>query len=332
LANYTDKKFALVGSGLIGAQWAVHFLRMGMKNIKLFDSFPASLEKAKERIDEGLQWFVEQGALTQAEKDKLVKLPKYTSDMKDAVGDADFVLEQVFENLELKQKVLAEIEAACPADTIISSSTSGIMVRNIAANAVHPERVIGAHPYLPVYLLPLVEIVTDEKVTKENLDTLVDMFKSVNKKPVILKKDSPGYLGTRLMIALFREASYIVHQGICTIEDVDTAFTFGPGLRYALVGPNMTYHLTGGDGGADLLHNAGELMSQHHRGLHISGAFFAVIDMNIRAADASGHIADAHLVRAAGAKGKLPHLKLLVAQKEIAFHMLPPYCVMMGPL
>ncbi len=249
MENLSEKKVALVGSGLIGSGWAIQFLYHGVKHITMYDVAEQSLERAKERIEEGLQWLQDNGVLTAEQHAACAAIPTYTTDLHKAVADADFILENVPENLEIKQKTLANIEAECRADAVISSSTSAIMIREIAQNAVHPERVIGAHPYLPVYLLPLVEIVTDEKVEKKYLDELVDFLRSVGKKPVVLKKDSPGYIGTRLMTVICREAVSMLVDGVCNVDDLDTAFTFGPGLRYALMGPFMVYQLTGGDYG-----------------------------------------------------------------------------------
>lgn len=249
MGKYSDKKIAMVGSGLIGAGWAIQFLFHGQKNLCLYDPAPESLARARERIDEGLQWFVDNGVLPQEKHAEYMAIPTFTTDLAEAAGDADFILENGPENLSIKQSILANIEAVCPDEAIISSSTSAIMIREIAANAKRPQRVIGAHPYLPVYLLPLVEIVIDEKVEQNYLDTLVDFMRSVGKKPVVLKKDSPGYIGTRLMNVICRESVSMLVDGVCTVEDLDTAFTFGPGLRYALMGPFMVYQLTGGDYG-----------------------------------------------------------------------------------
>ena len=241
MENLSEKKVALVGSGLIGSGWAIQFLYHGVKHITMYDVAEQSLERAKERIEEGLQWLQDNGVLTAEQHAACAAIPTYTTDLHKAVADADFILENVPENLEIKQKTLANIEAECRADAVISSSTSAIMIREIAQ--------IGAHPYLPVYLLPLVEIVTDEKVEKKYLDELVDFLRSVGKKPVVLKKDSPGYIGTRLMTVICREAVSMLVDGVCNVDDLDTAFTFGPGLRYALMGPFMVYQLTGGDYG-----------------------------------------------------------------------------------
>ncbi len=253
--KYADKKIALVGAGLIGAQWGVHMLFHGVRNITLFDTQEASLKRAKERLDEGLQFFVDNGVLTPEKKAELLTLPKFTLDLKEACADADFILENAPEDLALKQKVLANIEAVCRDDAVISSSTSAIMIRYIAANAKRPERVIGAHPYLPVYLLPLVEIVIDEKVEAKYLDQLTDFMTWIKKKPVVLKKDSPGYIGTRLMSVICREAVSMIMNGVCTMEDIDNAFCYGPGMRYGLMGPFHVYELTGGDAGIRGLFN-----------------------------------------------------------------------------
>ena len=249
MVDYSEKKVALVGSGLIGAGWAIHLLRNGAKHIKMYDLQEASLVRAKERIEEGLKWFEENGILTAQMREEMMSIPTFTTDMAEAVGDADFILENGPENLEIKQSILANIEAVCPEKAIITSSTSGIMIRRIAANAIHPERVIGAHPYLPVYLLPLVEIVISEQVAEENVQAVVDFMKSTGKKPVVLRKDSPGYIGTRMMNVVRREATKMLMDGVCSVEDLDTAFTFGPGLRWALMGPFMVLQLTGGDHG-----------------------------------------------------------------------------------
>ncbi len=247
MGNYSNKKVALVGSGLIGSGWAIQFLYHGIEHICLYDPSPQALQRAKERIAEGLQWLKDNGVFGEAQLELYLSIPTYTTKLEEAVGDADFILENGPENLAIKQSILASIEAVCPDEAIITSSTSAIMIREIAQHAKRPQRVIGAHPYLPVYLLPLVEIVIDEKVEQNYLDVLKDFLVSVGKKPVVLKKECPGYIGTRLMNTICRESISMLMNGVCSVEDLDTAFTFGPGLRYALLGPFMVYQLTGGD-------------------------------------------------------------------------------------
>ena len=253
MKDYKDYHVGIIGSGLIGAGWATHLLIHGVREITLYDTAPQALDRAKGLISQGLAFFEENGAITAAQRAELEGLPVYTTVMRAAVEGADLILENGPENLELKRTILAGIEAECRDDAVITSSTSGIMISEIARDASHPERVIGAHPYLPVYLLPLVEIVISPKVGENYLNQALTFFRAVGKKPVVLRKNSPGYVGTRLMIALFRESAKIVSSGVCSLEDLDTAFTFGPGLRYALMGPYMVYQLTGGDGGFYLI-------------------------------------------------------------------------------
>lgn len=244
-----DLRVALVGSGLIGSGWAIHLLCHGVNQIILQDISEQALERAKKLVLQGLDFMMENGAITGQQKQKYLDDLQYTTNLEQAVQEADFILENGPENLEVKQSILSKIEAVCREDAIITSSTSGIMIGEIAKNALHPERVIGAHPYHPVYLLPLVEIVTGPKTQDGYLDRALSFFRSVGKKPVVLKKDSPGYIGSRLMVTLFRESVSMVMNGVCTLEDLDTAFTYGPGMRYALMGPYLVYQLTGGERG-----------------------------------------------------------------------------------
>lgn len=247
--KYEHANIALVGAGLIGCGWAVHLLGHGIRSISLYDPSAAALERAMELVEDGLRFLTENGIITPEQKAELAACPRYTTDLATAVGNADFILENGPEKLDIKRSILAQVEACCPAEAVITSSTSGIMIGEIARDAVRPQRVIGAHPYHPVYLLPLVEIVISEQVGQDYLDRAMDFLRAVDKKPVILRKDSTAYIGSRLMAALFRESVSLVMNGVCSIEDLDTAFTFGPGLRYALMGPYLVYQLTGGDSG-----------------------------------------------------------------------------------
>lgn len=243
------KKVAIVGSGLIGSGWTAHLLCKGVTDITLYDVNTAALDKGKAQLTRNLDFLKGNGVITQEQYQRYLSLPKFTLDLAEAARQADIIIENGPENLAVKQQILANVEAVCRPDAIITSSTSGIMVNRIVAHAVHPERILGAHPYHPVYLLPLLEIVKNDRLEDTYLNAALDFFKSVDKKPVVMQKESPGYIGSRLMFALFREAVQIVSEGVCDVEGLDTAFTFGPGLRYALMGPFMVYQLTGGSGG-----------------------------------------------------------------------------------
>lgn len=239
----------LYGTGLIGCGWATHLIRCGIPNITLYDLEYAQLEKARERISHDLSFLVEEGILTVSQKDERLSNLHFTTDRAEALHNADLVIENCPENVALKQSVMADIEAHCRSNTIISSSTSGISTTLIAEKMDHPDRLIGAHPYHPVYLLPLVELSAGKKTAPEYLQQLKDFFVAIHKEPVIVKKESPGYIGTRLMSVLFRESTHMINSGIATMEDIDRAFTYGPGMRYGLMGINMTLQLAGGENG-----------------------------------------------------------------------------------
>lgn len=243
------KKVALIGAGLIGSGWAAHLLNKGIEEIVLYDISEDALRKSRDQLESNLKFLAGNGVITEGQCQRYLSLPRFTTNMACAVSEADIIIENGPENLKLKQSILADIERFCRPDAIITSSTSGIMVNEIVRDAKHPERVIGAHPYHPVYLLPLLEIVKNDQLDRYYLDASMDFFRSIDKKPVVLEKDSPGYIGSRLMVALFRECVNIVMEGVCDIEGLDTAFTFGPGLRYALMGPYLVYQMAGGAGG-----------------------------------------------------------------------------------
>ncbi len=243
------QNITIYGAGLIGSGWASHFLCNGVTGITLYDLAQDALDAAMHRVADSLQFLSEEGVVTPEQAKQLPTLVRCTTDRREALAQADLVLENCPENLELKQSVMQDIEADCPAAAIIASSTSGISATLIAARMRHPERMVGAHPYHPVYLLPLVELVRGEKTDPAAVTALVDFLKSTGKEPVVLKKESPGYIASRLMSVLFRESAYMITQGICTMEDVETAFTYGPGLRYSLTGINTTLQLAGGSHG-----------------------------------------------------------------------------------
>lgn len=246
----------IYGGGLIGSGWATHLLHHFKNgNIIVYDLDDEKLEACKEKANQGLEFFQNEGIIDEKTRLQYMASLKTTTDVKKAVEDADLIIECVPEKLELKQSVIANIEQYCKDDAIISSSTSGIMANRIVANARRPERILGAHPYNPVYLLPLLEIIKNDRLEDQYLQTALEFFRSIDKKPVVLLKDSPQYIGSRLMAVLCREALTMLADGICTMEDLDDAFTYGPGMRYGLMGIMMTYQLGGGKGGLNQLLN-----------------------------------------------------------------------------
>lgn len=240
---------ALYGAGLIGSGWATHLVCCGRRGVWVYDPDEGQLKKARERVRSSLDFLVSEGMMEPDLAREGLESLRFTTDRQAALRDADLIQENGPELLELKRSILADIEADCRPDAIICTSTSGIMVREIARDAIHPQRVVGAHPYHPVYLLPLVEMIRGDQTDEACLQAAYAFYKSIRKEPVILKKESPGYIASHLMSALFRECVNLISQGVGTMEDIDTAFCYGPGLRYALMGPCTVLQLAGGEHG-----------------------------------------------------------------------------------
>jgi carnitine 3-dehydrogenase len=165
------------------------------------------------------------------------------------VADADFVQESAPEEEDLKRNLLARIDAAAPPEAIIASSSSGLLPSRIQADCVRPERVVIGHPFNPVYLLPLVEVLGGERTTPECLDRAIAFYRSLGMRPLRVCSEVPGYISDRLQEALWREALHMVADGTASTEEIDDAIVYGPGLRWALMGPCLTFHLAGGEAG-----------------------------------------------------------------------------------
>lgn len=236
---------ACYGSGLIGSGWATNFLMAGL-TVSVFDVDNQRLEAAKKQVEENLRFLVAENVLGATELTNLLSKIVYTTDPTGAVATADLIQENGPENLEVKQGIVAVIESHCRVDAIIASSTSGLLISDICAKAVHPERFVGAHPYNPVHLLPLVEMTRCEKTDPAILQNAYDFYKSMRKEPIILRKEALGFICNRLQVALLREATDLVHRGVCSIDEVDRAVCYGPGLRLGLMGPHAIFQLTGG--------------------------------------------------------------------------------------
>lgn len=242
-------KIALYGAGLIGSGWATHLLLKGVTNLVIYDLDDDKTASSKKMIQDNLSFIVREKVITSEQKDALLETLSFTTDTEAAVKNADLIIENGPENLQIKRSIIAAVETYCRPDAIITSSTSGILIDEIAKDALYPQRIIGVHPYHPVYLLPLVEILKGKKLEEKYLNTALDFLRSIDKKPVVLLKESPGYIASHLMFALWRETLHLATEGIATLKDIDDAFLYGPGLRYGLLGIHMVYQLAGGVGG-----------------------------------------------------------------------------------
>lgn len=243
------RHITLYGAGLIGTGWASYLISRGFRDVRVYDLDEDRLAQARARIEDQLNFLSSEDIVTPAQAEEGLAALRFTADPETALKDADLIQENGPEHPDIKRSILAVIEKHCPPDALICTSTSGIPLKTIIEGAVNPGRIVGAHPYHPVYLLPLVELAGGEKTKKEYLERAKDFFESIGKVVVTLKKESPGYIASHLMSALFRECVNLISQGVCTMEDIDTAFCYGPGLRYALMGPCTVLQLAGGDAG-----------------------------------------------------------------------------------
>ncbi len=238
------KRITCIGGGPIGGGWSAHFLSRGYQvTCYLHDaSEEASLKRL---IDTAWPSLVALGVAEGASPDHL----RITTDLTAAVADADFVQESAPENLDLKQALYEKLGDLVPQGVIIASSTSGLSMSDIQARCPTPERTVVAHPFNPPYLMPLVELVGGQKTAPETLQTAQSFYQLAGKSPLVMEKEVPGFIATRLQEAIWREALHMVANGEATVEQIDQAVVNGPGPRWALMGPCEIFHVGGGEGG-----------------------------------------------------------------------------------
>lgn len=235
---------ACIGGGVIGAGWVARLLLSGV-DVKLFDPDPEAGRKVEAVLANARRaWAGLFGTLPQA-PGRL----ELAASLADAVAGAPFIQESVPERLELKQRVLAEIEAAAPKDALIGSSTSGLLPSDMQAGMRHPGRLVVAHPFNPVYLLPLVEIVGGKATAPAALEQARDVYAALGMKPVVIRREIEAFVGDRLLEALWREALWLVHDDIASVEEIDDIIRYSFGLRWAQMGLFQTYRIAGGEAG-----------------------------------------------------------------------------------
>lgn len=236
------KKVASIGGGVIGSSWTLLFAMKGLE-VCQYDINDVMIEKCKENIDRNIETLIGFEAIAREDKDEILSRISYSTSIAEAVDGAQFIQENGPERLPIKQSILAQIEEAAPADAIYASSSSGLLISDVTANAVHPERCVGGHPYNPPHLIPLVEITYCDTTDQENVKLAKAFYQSIGKEAVVLNKECPGYIANRLQLAVYREMIELVLRGVCTAEDADKALTFGPGIRWAIFGHNMIMQL-----------------------------------------------------------------------------------------
>ena len=237
-----ENQIGVLGAGLIGMSWAGLFSAFGYETI-VYDPYLKKQHLARHEINN--IWGSLDLLFDHLQNKKEVKF----SDKIDDLKGATFIQENCPEDLSLKKRLISKIERIISKDTIISSSTSSFMPSELQNGCIRPERVIVGHPMNPPHLIPVVEIVLGEAFNQEISNRAKSFYNSLQRVPVQIKKEMRGHLANRLMSALYREAVYLVSEGVADVEDVDAVISNGPGLRLALLGPHMNYHLGGGEGG-----------------------------------------------------------------------------------
>ncbi|MGB7362586.1 MAG: 3-hydroxyacyl-CoA dehydrogenase NAD-binding domain-containing protein [Rhodococcus sp. (in: high G+C Gram-positive bacteria)] len=236
---------AVVGAGVIGAAWAACFLAAGL-DVVATDPAEAAEGRLRASLPGMLDIATELSGRDTSERGTL----RFVSSAVEAVTGADFVQESGPERLADKARLLAEIDAAARPGVVIASSTSGLAPSDLQASCtVDPGRVLVGHPFNPAHIIPLVEVVPGRATTPQQAQSALDFYQRIGKKPVLVRAEIPGHVTNRLQAALWREAYSLVERGVATVADIDTAISHGPGLRWAVVGPLTTQHMSGGPGG-----------------------------------------------------------------------------------
>jgi len=241
------RRVAIIGTGAIGASWAALFLAKGLEVVAT-DVAPDAEAALKRFIESAWPALIRLGLATGASQSKL----SFTADLATAVKGADLVQENGPERIEFKRKLYGQLDELLAADVIIASSSSGLTMSEIQSGCrSHPERCVIGHPFNPPHLVPLVEIVGGAKTSEETIQRAARFYTALGKRTVRLHKEVPGHIANRLQSALSREVYYLVAEGVVTAADADTALSWGPGLRWGIMGSLLLNHLGGGQGGIE---------------------------------------------------------------------------------
>lgn len=245
-AGQSRSTIAVIGAGLMGHAIALEFALQGHP-VHLYDITPERVQAALQRARAAAAWLAEQGLVVPDRAAAASTLLSGTAELAAAVAGVDYVAEAVPEDLEVKRRVYAELDRLCPPQVILASNTSGLLPSALADGLAHPERLLVAHYLNPPYLLPVVEVVPGPRTSPAVVECTIGLLRSIGKRPVLVRREVPGFLANRLQAALYREALALVAQGVATIEDIDTIVRDGIGRRLSVLGPFQVMDLAGLD-------------------------------------------------------------------------------------
>ena len=241
-------KIGIVGTGLIGSGWAAFYASKGFA-VSLFDVDSSARQAGRERTLAYLAFLRDHALLDVEGHDRAVAQVAVTDGLSEAVEDARLIQESVSERYDVKKDIFRQIDRAADPEAILASSSSGLLISELQTVMKRPERSLIAHPFNPPHLIPLVELVPGKRTAPTVLAEAKTLFESLGKVPVVLNQEIPGHVANRLQAAVWREAIDLVLKGVASVADVDKALAAGPGIRWALFGPHMIFHLAGGPGG-----------------------------------------------------------------------------------
>jgi 3-hydroxyacyl-CoA dehydrogenase len=245
--NTAIRKVAIIGTGVIGASWATLFAAKGLKVVAT-DIAPEAKEKLEAFVADAWPAATRFGTAPGASPSNI----RFTKDLEEAALSADLIQENGPERIDFKKELYRHLDAILDPDVIIASSSSGLTMSEIqSACERHPDRCVIAHPFNPPHLIPLVEIVGGAQTSERTIERVTAFYDGLGKRTVRLHKEVPGHVANRLQAALFREVVHLIAEGVVSVADADAAVSWGPGLRWGIMGPSMLYHLGGGAGGIE---------------------------------------------------------------------------------
>lgn len=238
-------RVASLGGGVIGQSWVALFLAAG-KSVTLYDPDPAAEARVRAAVAAVWPALVTLGLARGSPPPRELRV---CGTARAAVEGAQFVQESVPERLELKHELYAEIEPALDGAAVVATSSSGLTLTELQAGWHDPARLVLGHPFNPPHLIPLVEVMGNDRTAPGVVDRARALYESIGKVTIELRREVPGHVANRLQAALWREAIHLVNEGVASVRDIDTAVSSGPGLRWAVMGPTLLFHLGAGEGG-----------------------------------------------------------------------------------